>query len=365
MKIKDIIEEYQDSFKEKYSDVLLPGQLNALQSMLNCRTSECGEMLLECPDCEHVELQAHSCGNRNCPQCQNYESTKWIERQKSKLLPVKYFLVTFTVPYELRWSAYCSQKVFFQALFKAASEALKELAANPRHLNGEIGMTGVLHTNNRRLDIHPHIHFIVPAGALNKKQKFWKKKSGNFLLPAKPLVKLFKGKLLAILKEKNITFPAKVYSLNWVVDFKDAGSGEHAIEYLSRYLYKGVISEKSIIKNENGNVTFQYKNSRTKQMDARTLPGEDFLMLILHHVLPKGFRRTREYGFLHGRAKKTLNFLQLILYVTIPDEHITERPVFKCPKCGHKMQIFLSHKKFKRSKDIDHRGRASPLQRIA
>ena len=361
MKIKNIIEEYREPLERKYSHVLLPGQLKALYAMLECRTPECGEMLLECPDCGHRELHAHSCGNRSCPQCQNHESTKWIGRQKNKLLPVKYFLVTFTVPAELRLIAYCNQRIFFDALFSASSESLKELAANPRHLDGEIGMTGVLHTNNRKLDIHPHIHFIVPAGAINKAEKLWKKKNGKFLLPRKPLAKLFKGKLLAILKEKGIAFPSAVYSMDWGIDFQDAGSGEHAVEYLSRYLYKGVISEKSIIKNENGKVTFQYKNSTTKQMETRTLAGEDFLMLILRHVLPKGFRRTRDYGFLHGNAKKTLNLIQLILYTEVPFETEPERPVFKCPCCGQKMQLIVCMM----SKNTDLKGRASPIRKAA
>jgi hypothetical protein len=361
MKIKDIIEKYRVPFERKYSHTLLPGQLKALDSMLKCRTDECGKMLLECPDCGHTKLHPHSCGNRNCPQCQNHESTKWIERQKSKLLPVKYFLVTFTVPFELRRPAYCNQRMFFEALFTASNEAMKELASNPRHLDGEVGMTAVLHTNNRRLDIHPHIHLIVPAGALNKKKKLWKKKNGKFLLPCKPLAKLFKGKLLAILKEKGITFPATVYFMNWGVNFQDAGSGEHAIKYLARYLYKGVISETSIIKNEKGKITFQYKNSETKQMEKRTLYGEDFLMLILQHVLPKGFRRTRDYGFLHGNAKKTLKLIQLILHAKVPFEIESERPVFKCPDCGQKMQLIACAM----SKNTTLKERGSPIIKAA
>ncbi len=361
MKIKDIIEEYRVPFELKYSHVLLPGQLKALYSMLKCRTAECGEMLLECPKCGRQELHSHSCGNRNCPQCQNHESTKWIKQQKSKLLPVKYFLVTFTVPFELRWSAYCNQRIFFEALFAASSEAMKKLAANPRHLDGEVGMTGVLHTNNRRLGVHPHIHFIVPAGALNRKRKLWKKKNGKFLLPRKPLAGLFKGKLLAFLKEKGVDFPAEVYSMNWGIDFQDAGSGEHVVEYLARYLHRGVISEKAIIKNENGEVTFQYKNSKTKQMETRTLPGEDFLMLILQHVLPKGFRRTRDYGFLHGNAKRTLKLIQIILHTEVPFEIEPERPVFKCPVCGRKMLLIA----FTMPKSTDFKGRASPVGKAA
>jgi hypothetical protein len=339
MQIKDIIEEYRAAFEEKYSMELLPGQVRALESMLRCRTPECGEMLVECPGCGTAERHPHSCGHRSCPRCQNHESTRWIARQNGKLLPVRYFLVTFTVPCELRSAAYHNQRTFFDALFKASSEAISELASDHRHLGGEIGMTGVLHTNSRRLDLHPHIHYIVPAGALNRRKKLWKRKGGEFLLPHNPLSRLFKGKMLALLKERGIAFPGELHSMKWNIDFNDAGSGEHAVEYLARYLYRGVICEKSIIGNEGGKVTFQYQDSDTKLMETRTLPGEDFLMLVLQHVLPKGFRRAREYGFLHGNAAKTLKLLQLILQAQVPFEKEPGRPAFKCPKCGRKMQV--------------------------
>ena len=362
MEIRRIIEEYLPAFEQKYSRTLIPGQVRALESMLRCRTPECGEMLVECSGgCGRVELHPHSCGHRSCPRCQNHESTRWIARQKAKLLPVRYFLVTFTIPCELRSAAYHNQRTFFEVLFRSSSEALTELAANPRHLGGEIGMTGVLHTNSRRLDLHPHIHYIVPAVALDRNEKLWKRKGGKFLLPHSPLSRLFRGKLLALLREHGIAFPGDLHSMKWNVDFKDAGSGEHAVEYLARYLYRGVIGEKSIIGNENGKVSFQYQDSDTRKMETRTLPGEDFLMLILTHVLPKGFRRTREYGFLHGNAAKTLKLLQLILQAEIPFEEEPERPAFKCPVCGRKMQIVA----YRIRNSLDLKERASPAKSAA
>jgi hypothetical protein len=197
--------------------------------------------------------------------------------------------VTFTVPSGLRLVAYHNQRTFFEAFFRASSEALSELAADSRHLGGEIGMTGVLHTNSRRLDLHPHIHYIVPAGALDRKRKLWKRKGGDYLLPHNPLSRLFRGKLLALLEEQDIVFPEELYSVKWNINFQAAGSGEHAVEYLARYLYRGVIGEKSIIASGDGKVTFQYQDSDTRLMETMTLPGEDFLMLVLSHVLPKGF----------------------------------------------------------------------------
>lgn len=361
MRLKNIIEEYRAPFERKYSDVLLPGHRKAMDAMLKCRTPECGEMLVECPECGIKETYPHSCGHRSCPRCQNHESTHWIERQKSKLLPVRYFLVTFTVPAELRWTAYCHQRIFFDALFKASSEALRTLASNPRHLGGEIGMTGVLHTNSRRLDIHPHVHYIVPAGVLNRKTKLWKRKGGDYLLPYKPLLKLFRGKLFALLEEHGISFPANDYSKEWKVNFRDVGSGEHALEYLARYLYRGVISEKSIIANENGKVKFKYLNSETRKIETRSLAGEDFLMLVIQHVLPKNFRRARDFGFLHGNAKKTLRLIQLILQTQVPFEEPEPRPIFKCPKCGHDMQLIACMI----SRNTDLKGRSSPEGKAA
>jgi len=361
MRMKDIIREHLPAFEKKYLHELLPGQLRALHSMLRCRTGESGETLVECPGCGRRDLHPHSCGHRSCPGCQNHEATEWIARQKAKLLPVRYFLVTFTVPSELRHAAYHNQRVFFESLFKASSGALRELAADPRRLGGEIGMTGVLHSNNRRLDLHPHVHYIVPAGVIDRKRKLWKRKGGDYLLPHKPLSRLFRGKLLALLKEENIAFPEELHSMRWNVNFNDAGSGEHAVEYLARYLYRGVIGEKSIIGNEDGKVTFQYQDSGTRKMETRTLPGEDFLMLLVSHVLPKGFRRARDYGFLHGNASKTLKLLQIILHAEAPPETGKERPSFKCPDCGRKMRVLACGIRDRRSCG----DRASPAKTAA
>ncbi|MBF0408360.1 MAG: transposase zinc-binding domain-containing protein [Candidatus Riflebacteria bacterium] len=159
LEVGDIIKKHYDAFKSKYRKRLLPGHLKAINSISRCRTPESGEMVLKCPKCSKTEYLPHSCGHRNCPQCQNHETTEWLERQRKKLLPVPYFLVTFTVPSILRPVAWKSQKIFFDAMFKASSATLNELAKNERFLGGKIGTTGVLHTHNRRLDFHPHIHY--------------------------------------------------------------------------------------------------------------------------------------------------------------------------------------------------------------
>ncbi|MFZ2955920.1 MAG: transposase [Candidatus Ozemobacteraceae bacterium] len=339
MKIVEIIKNFHAAFMTKYQKRLLPGHRRALDSTSRCHTPESGEMVLKCPDCGKIEYLPHSCGHRNCPQCQNHETTKWLERQRKKLLPVPYFLVTFTIPSTLRPAAWKSQKTFFDAMFKASSATLKELAGNERFLSGKIGATGVLHTHNRRLDFHPHIHFLLPAGAIDVKRRFWKRKGWNFLFPEKALGKIFRGKLIAALSERKIAFPGSVKKLDWIVTCKRTGFGEKALEYLSRYLYRGIISEKGIFEFEGGKIGFSYIESKTKQQKKRILPGEDFLWLLVQHVLPKGFRRTRDFGILHGNAYKTLSLLQLLLHVKTELRPEPIRPVFHCPNCRTAMEI--------------------------
>jgi len=335
-----VITNHREKFMQKYGNYFSRDKLSVPDDILKCRTPENGEILYSCPECGKKEWLPHSCGNRNCPKCQNHLTTEWLEKQINKLLPVNYFLVTFTIPSELKKVAMDNEKVFYSLLFKASSEAMKDLASNKKHLGAEIGMTGVLHTNSRRLDYHPHVHYIVPAGGIDTKHKLWKKKNGNYFLPSKPLGILFRGKLIALLNENNLQVPDGLYKNDWVVDIKNTGKGEGTLQYLSRYLYRGVISEKRIIKDKNGFVTFTYKDSESGEEKTRTVNGETFLFLLVQHSLPKGFRRCRDYGFLHGNAKKTLALLQLILKVVIKKISAV-KPVYKCSCCGTSMLISL------------------------
>jgi hypothetical protein len=189
-----------------------------------------------------------------------------------------------------------------------------------------------------RFDFHPHLHVIVPGGGVNKTTRQWKKVRGKFLFNQSALARVFRARLLAALKAAGLTLPGKLPD-KWVVDCKHVGKGMPALKYLSRYLYRGVISENNIIANQNGKVTFKYIDSNAGQTRYRTLKGEDFLWLVLQHVLPKGFRRVRDYGFLHGNARKLLVLIQLTLKVMITIMPARPRPVFNCPRCQLPMQI--------------------------
>jgi hypothetical protein len=185
---------------------------------------------------------------------------------------------------------------------------------------------------------HPHIHFVVPGGGVDKARKQWKKKKGNYLFNEFALAKVFRARFVEALKKSGLCVPNPL-PVKWVVNCTHPGKGLSALKYLSRYLYRGVISENNIVFNQDGNVTFKYVDSRTGKIDYRTLRGEDFLWLVLQHVLPKGFRRLRDYGFLHGNAKKMLSLLQMVLQVLIESCPLRIRPAFKCPKYKAPMHI--------------------------
>jgi len=338
MQLAAIINQYYDTFMIKYADTVLPGHLKAMNAIRSCRTADSGQLYLYCPDCNHAQWQPLSCGHRSCPKCQNHVTSQWIDRQQAKLLPVAYFLATFTLPYELRSLTWHYQKIVFSIFFLCVSSTLKDFGLNPKNLGAQIGMTMVLHTHNRKLDFHPHVHVVVPGGGVDKRRRQWKKKKGKYLFNQDAMAKVFRARFLAALNEAGLSIPKNVPP-KWVIDCAHVGRGITALKYLSRYLYRGVISEKNIVANQNGQVTFKYIESKTGNTRYRTLKGEDFLHLIMQHVLPKGFRRVRDYGFLHGNAKKLLLLIQLILHVCLKEIEQRLRPVFKCPRCKTPMVI--------------------------
>ena len=339
MDLAEIIDQYYDPFMGKYGESLLPGQFKALNAILRCRTPESGEVFVSCPKCDHMEWRPLSCGNRNCPKCQNHNTSQWIDRQQEKLLPVEYFMITVTLPFEFRTLAFLNQRGIYTLFFSCVASILKDFGLNPKHLGAEIGMTMVLHTNNRKLDYHPHIHVVVPGGGIDKARRQWKKKKGKYLFNHKALATVFRARFIDALNGGGFSIPPYAPK-SWVVDCTHVGRGMSALKYLSKYLYRGVISENNIVSNQNGMVTFRYVESDTGHTKYRTETGEDFLHLIMQHVLPKGFRRVRDYGFLHSKAKQLLALVQLVLFVHIPEIDPRPRPVFKCPCCKTPMIIW-------------------------
>ena len=338
--ISELIARYESDLLNAYADQLLPGHKRALAAMKICRTEQSPMMMTQCLACEEKGMLAHSCGHRSCPHCQNHESQRWLERQQEKLLPVTYFMITFTLPAQMRPLAWHHQRAIYDLLFKVSWETLESFGINDKQLKGKLGATGVLHTHSRKLDYHPHIHMIVPAGALDRKNRLWRKKRGKYLFNQNNLSKVFRAKWFHALKAHGFKVKGSLPK-DWVVDCRHIGSGNKALIYLGKYLYRGVLSEKNILSNRDGKVTFRYTDN-TGTTKTRTLTGADFLWLLLRHVLPKGFRRARDYGYLHANSKVLIRLIQLLFQVVIRPAKERPRAIIHCKQCGGPMAIIAT-----------------------
>jgi hypothetical protein len=339
--LSELVDRYRGELERLHSHELLPGHHQALNAIRSCRNQYSPVMLLECEDCHRRINLPHSCGHRSCPHCQHHESQQWLERQRAKLLPVHYYLVTFTVPYELRELFWQHQRTAYDLLLKTAWQTIASFARRDPRLKGGIGAHAVLHTHSRRLDYHPHVHLIVPAGAVDEARRQWKKKAGQYLFRAENLARVFRGKWFEAMASGGLkaesTLPPQ-----WVVDCQHVGLGDKALVYLGRYLYRGVLPEKNILADEDGAVTFQYTEN-SGGIKTRTLNGGEFLWLLLLHVLPRRFRRVRDFGFLHCNCKRLLQLLQLLLMVRLPEPMPErERPPVLCPHCQGVMRIIAT-----------------------
>lgn len=341
IRLSTLIEQFEPSFLAQYGARLRPEQRQALTAMKACRTALSPKMQAHCPNCEEQVFVPHSCGHRLCPHCQHHESQQWLKRQRQALVPGQYFLLTFTLPAEFRALAFAHQQTLYGLLMQCAWQTLQTFSLNDKQLQGMPGAVAVLHTHSRRLDYHPHVHCVVPAAAINTEQRRWRTKAGKrYLFNHQALATVFRAKLLAGLTAAGLNLP-ECHPPKWVVDCKHVGSGEKALIYLGRYLYRGVLQEKDILACDHGHVTFRYRNGKTRRAETRTLSGAAFLWLLLQHVLPKGFRRARNFGFLHPNSKRLIQLLQLLLKLDPGRafEAVKPRPALVCPCCGANMII--------------------------
>jgi hypothetical protein len=351
MRLADLIAQFEPELLERYGTQLLPSHRQALAALKTCRTRFAPHMLAACAGCHTQRCLPHSCGHRACPHCQHFESALWLQRQLKALVPATYFLVTFTLPAQLRALAWAHQRLVYDLLMRCAWDTLKTFSQNDKQLAGTPGALAVLHTHNRQLGFHPHVHVCMPAAALDSAQRLWRTKvkrgktpgsqhsaRGGYLFNHKALAKVFAAKFKAALLDAGLSLPAGLPE-QWVVDCKAVGDGQAALRYLGRYLYRGVIAEQDILRCQDGMLTFRYRDAQSGKRATRTLPGADFLWLLLQHVLPKGLQRARNLGFLHHNSQRTLRLLQLSHRV--PSQTAApapERPVWRCA-CGGVMVI--------------------------
>ena len=355
LELADIFATYGDDYRKKYAENLLPSHLQAMRAIEQCRTEALGGQVFCCADCGEVRYSYHSCRNRHCPKCQHELTQDWLEVQKELLLPVPYFMLTFTLPSELRELAKGNQKLFYTLLFQISAQVTQKLAQDPRYIGGQIGLVGALHTWTRNLIYHPHVHYLVPGGGLSADGQTWLPARNHFFLPVRALSKLFRAAFRSALQKTALysQVPQKIWSKDWVVHCKSVGNGQAALKYLAPYIHRVAISNRRLISfTDNGSmetsqVTFQYRVSDTKQIKFCTLSVESFMQRFLQHILPHGFVKVRYYGFFGASVRPKLALLQMRLSQTAapeqPDETVLETvaaetiPKILCPKCGQPM----------------------------
>ena len=340
IRLADVVQRYRHNLIRQYGHRLLPSHYRALDAIEQCRTSAIGQATWSCAKCQHRTCTPLSCGHRHCPTCQNHQSTQWLQRQLDKQLHANYFLLTFTLPAQLRQIVFQHQRDCYALLFRCAVDTLTGFAKQSERLTGQLGMSAVLHTHSRQLEYHPHIHVLLPAVGLSRTNEALHQCSGKYLFNVKALSKVFRAKCLDAFGKLGISLPAGVPT-QWNVHCKPAGKGTGTLKYLSRYLYRGVISENNIISMNNGQVTYRYQSSSSGKYEIRSLPAATFLWKMMMHVLPLGLQRTRCYGFLHHNARVILQRIQLLLHTTIEiiDTATAEAKRPHCQFCHSVMQL--------------------------
>jgi len=345
--LADIVRQHSPAYEAKYGAKMLPSHRRALHNIAACQTAVMGGHLYHCDTCDADHYQYHSCQNRHCPQCQHRRGQDWLEKQCETLLPVPYFMVTFTLPSELHALARRHQQTIYSMLFRTSAEALKTLTQDPRYVGGEVGMVGVLHTWGRDLSYHPHVHYLVPAGGLSFDGERWIPAQRNFLVPVKALSMIFRAKFRDALRQAGLLneVTPEVWQQAWVTHCQSVGKGEGALKYLAPYVFRVAIGNHRILKCDNGQVTFRYRPSGTRRWRQMIVSADEFLRRFLQHTLPKGFVKVRYYGLFSPSRRHLFPLLQLWLENDPDDqddgddvETDGELSPVTCPDCGQPMR---------------------------
>jgi hypothetical protein len=368
LEVADVIRSHGEAFLQKYGSYLTATQKKALRDLARCRTSALGGHVERCLDCGEARIAYNSCRNRHCPKCQALSRSRWLERESTYLLPVEYHHVVFTLPSELAELARSNASALYNLLMQSAAETLREVAANPQRLGGQIGVLMVLHTWGQNLHHHPHVHCVVTGGGLSCNARGevdaaprWVSCRPGFFLPVRVLSRLFRGKMLAGVRglhaQGKLTLPAllqeatsfnawlsPLYQKDWVVYAKPPfGGPEQVLKYLARYTHRVALSNHRLVKLEDGKVTFRYRDyADSRKEKLLTLSAEEFLRRFVQHVLPKGFMKIRHYGLLASRqraarlraARRLLVAVTVLMAIVAAPPPVDEAAPPRCPRCG-------------------------------
>ena len=365
----DIIRATGELFIEQNRHWLCWKHVKVLRAIERCRTAALGGHLDECTRCGHRAISYNSCRNRHCPKCQTAARDRWIAARQKELLPTRYLHVVFTLPGRLSPLVLQNKKIIYDLLFRTSAKTLLEVARNPEHLGAEIGFFSVLHTWSQKLTAHPHVHCVVPAGGLSPDHTRWIRSRDNYFLPKEVLAELFRGKFVDALKDafqngqlrfhgdlKLLAQPEifaawlrPLHRQDWVVYLKRPfGGPAYVVQYLGRYTHRVAISNHRLVSFKDGQVTFRWRDSvHHNEQKLMTLSVDEFLRRFLLHILPKGFVRIRNFGFLANRRRAILLPLCFQLLGTTPEppaeEHSSSTEdaaeLYRCPHCGGPMKV--------------------------
>jgi hypothetical protein len=349
--VADVLRRYGGEYLERFGATMPGEHKKVLHAITACRTGELGTVLYACQSCGEIHAIGRSCGNRHCPTCQHGKTKAWLDKQTDRLLPCPYFLVTFTLPAELRALARSHQRAVYSALFEASSQALRTLAADPRFVGTDrIGFFGVLHTWGRTLEYHPHVHYVVPGGGISANGACWLPSRADFFVPVKALSIVFRAKFRDALRREGLLDHADpvMWSRDWVVHCQTTGDGRASVRYLAPYVFRVAIGDHRIVSCDDGKVTFTYRRVGSNRPRKMTLDAHEFLRRFLQHVLPAGFQKVRHYGFQSPNSGTVLEAVRWLITVaigtifTLKTDHAGQPatiPALRCTVCGGLMSI--------------------------
>lgn len=346
--INEIFNTYAPQYIRCFGDHMPKIHLKVINAINCCRTSACGLVIYECKNCGRSHKMYQSCGNRHCPVCQNHKTRQWLQGQLQRQVPGHHFMITFTVPQHLRRFIRSNPKKAYSALFAASSDTLKAVAANERFVGGNVpGFFGVLHTWGRQLQYHPHIHYVVPGGALSTSDGTWHPSPLSFFAPVKVMSKIFKAKLRDEFTRIGLIdkIDPQVWQQDFIVNCQAVGSCQESIRYLAPYVFKVAISNSRIIKVEDGKVFFRYKKPHSRRWRTMALDAMEFMRRFLQHVLPTGFMKVRHYGFMSPGSSVELEKVSSLIElaygfdVDVPEIDQQDDIHPRCPDCGGKLEF--------------------------
>jgi len=347
--IQNIFRVYGKQYLALYGDRMPRIHRKTIHDIIECRSGSFGAIVYACNDCNIRKSVPCCCGNRHCPTCQQNKSEQWLHKQMENLLPTHYFLVTITLPKGLRDVARSHQKIVYAALFSCAHEALIKLAKDKRFIGStRIGYLAVLHTWGSMLQYHPHIHLVIPGGAVSEKGDQWLSSRQDLFVHTKPLAHIFRAKFRDAMKKNNLfhKIEPSVWKEKWVVDSQSAGEGQNSLRYLARYVFRVAISNNRIKSIENNVIKFTYKGRDRKTWKSTTLEPMEFIRRFLQHVLPKGFMKIRHCGFLSPNSpfsieqlRELISLIHDVFHDLLPEIQEYKKKGIKCPCCRNPLKF--------------------------